>query len=336
MSTSHRYRGFAAMLLLAVVACMVPDAASAATEAARAQQQQQQTQPLNNAPVWREVRSEDAGFVTIKTPEAGVLIQSEGMLWRALRNGPVTFYGGVLLLLVPTAIGLFYLRKGSLKLHEPPTGRKAQRFSGFERFVHWGTAISFVILSLSGLAMLFGKHVLTPVLGHWLAAMLILAGKTLHNYLGPVFLAFLIVMIVSYARDNFWEACDALWIRKVGGLASGEHVPSGRFNFGEKAWFWIGVTLLGLTVSGTGLVLDFPNFGQTRGVLQTISLIHDVAATLLILMSLGHIYMGTLGVEGALDSMKTGEVDEAWAKEHHEYWYNDIKAGKTGRPGPAA
>ncbi len=328
MSTSRVYRLLAAALLAALIA-LLPVAAAAVSDAAKAQQQQQQAQPLNNAPVWREARSEQAGFVTIKTPEAGVLIQSEGITWRALRNGPVTLYGGILLLLVPSAIGLFYLRKGALKLHEPPSGRMAQRFSAFERVVHWGTAISFVVLALSGLAMLFGKHVVMPVIGHWLNSLLLIVGKNLHNFIGPVFLAFLVLMIVAFARDNVWDNSDALWIRKAGGLVSGEHVPSGRFNFGEKTWFWIGVTVLGLTVAGSGLVLDFPIFGQTRGLLQTVNLIHDVAAIVLILLSLGHIYMGTLGVEGALESMKTGEVDETWAKEHHEYWYDQIKAGKS-------
>lgn len=325
----------ACTVVLLAAACLAPGAAPAASEAAKAQQQQQQTQPLNNAPVWREVRSENSGFVSIKDPEAGVLIQTEGMTWRKLRNGPVTLYGGILLLLVPAALGLYYLRKGALKLHEPPTGRLTQRFSGFERFVHWGTAMSFVILALSGLAILFGKHVLTPVLGYGAAAMVLLVSKNLHNFIGPLFVVFLVLMIVVFLRDNLWDRRDALWIRKAGGLLSGEHVPSGRFNFGEKSWFWIGVTLLGLTVAVTGLILDFPNFGQTRGQMQALNLVHGIAATLLMLLSLGHIYMGTVGVEGAFGSMKTGLVDETWAKEHHEYWYDEIK-GRPGQPGSAA
>ncbi len=304
---------------------------AAAEQAVQAQQQRQQTQPLNNAPVWREVRSEQAGFTSLPAPEAGVLIQSEGMTWRAWRNGPVTLYGGLALLVVAAAIVLFYLRRGPQKLRGPPSGNKVARFTRFERIAHWGTAISFVVLALSGLAMLFGKHVLTPVLGHWLASLLIVLGKNLHNIVGPIFLAFLLVMIWHFARDNIWEACDALWIRKGGGIASGEHVPAGRFNFGEKAWFWIGVTLLGLIATASGLVLDFPNFGQTRALLQTVNLIHGIAALALTALSFTHIYMGTLGVEGALDSMRTGEVDDVWAKEHHELWYNQVKAGKTGQ-----
>ena len=300
----------------------------------KAQQQveQQQKQPLNNAPVWREVRSGEAHITNVRGPEAGVLIQSEGMTWRAVRNGPVTLYGGVLLLVVLASIFAFYKTKGSLKLHDAPTGRLVERFNKFERIVHWGTAISFMVLTITGLAILFGKHVIVPVLGHTAFGYLLILGKTLHNYVGPVFFGFTLVMIVIWARDNVWVACDAQWISKAGGLATGEHVPSGRFNFGEKTWFWFGVTILGLVVSASGLVLDFPNFGQLRETMQTFNLIHVIAAVFLMLLSFGHIYMGTIGVDGALDSMKTGNVDETWAREHHENWYNDIKAGKSGHP----
>lgn len=293
---------------------------------------QQQKQPLNNAPVWREVRSGEAHVTNVRGPETGVLIQTEGMTWRALRNGPVTLYGGILLLVVLASIFAFYKAKGPVTLHSAPTGRQVERFNRFERIVHWGTAISFMVLAITGLAILFGKHVIVPVLGHTAFGYLLILGKTLHNYLGPVFLGFTLVMIVIWARDNVWQACDAQWISKAGGLVSGEHVPSGRFNFGEKTWFWFGVTILGLVVAGSGLVLDFPNFGQLRETMMTFNLIHVIAAIVLMLLSFGHIYMGTIGVDGALDSMKSGQVDETWAREHHEHWYNDIKTGKSGHP----
>lgn len=299
---------------------------------AAAQQARQQAQPFNNAPVWRDVRSGEAHFTTVRGPEAGVLIQSEGMTWRALRNGPVTLYGGILLLVVLASIFAFYKVKGPLTLHDAPTGRKVERFNRFERTVHWGTAGSFVLLAVTGLAILFGKHVIVPVFGHTLFGYLMIVGKNVHNYVGPLFLGFTLVMIVIWARDNVWQDCDAEWIRKGGGLATGEHVPSGRFNFGEKTWFWFGVTILGLIVAASGLVLDFPNFGQLRETMMTFNLIHVIGALLLLVLSLGHIYMGTIGAHGAYESMKTGYVDETWAREHHEHWYNDIKAGKSGHP----
>jgi formate dehydrogenase subunit gamma len=318
------------LLLFAGRPAQAADAPAGST--AQDQVVQQQKQPLNNAPVWREVRSGEAHITNVRGPEAGVLIQTEGMTWRALRNGPVTLYGGILLLVMLASIFAFYKVKGPLTLHAAPTGKQVERFSKFERIVHWGTAISFLVLAISGLAILFGKHVIVPVLGHTAFGYLLILGKTLHNYLGPVFLGFTVVMIVIWARDNVWQACDAQWISKAGGLASGEHVPSGRFNFGEKTGFWFGVTILGLVVSASGLVLDFPNFGQLRETMMTFNLIHVIAAILLMLLSFGHIYMGTIGVDGALDSMKTGQVDETWAREHHEHWYNDIKTGKSGHP----
>lgn len=334
MSTILTRRGGFGLLLALLVWLLALGSAPAMAQAepAAAQVERQQAQPLNNAPVWREVRSGETHFTTVRGPETGVLIQKEGQAWRQWRNGPITFYGGILLLVVPAAIGLFFLLKGAIKLHGAPTGRRMQRFNTFERIVHWGTAISFVILGLTGAAILFGKHIIGPVLGQAALGGLLLVGKNIHNYVGPVFLLFTVLMIFAYARDNIWHATDSLWIRKAGGIGSGEHVPSGRFNFGEKTWFWIGVTFLGLIVAGSGLVMDFPNFGQTRATMQLANIVHGVSAILLIALSLGHIYMGTIGVEGAYQSMRTGYVDETWAKEHHEFWYDEVKAGRSGRP----
>ena len=299
---------------------------------AQQQAERQQTQPGNNAPMWREVRQDKEHFTTNRGPEAGVLIQTGGDSWRHLRNGPVTTYGGWLLVLVVAAILAFYKIKGPLTNHDPLTGKLIQRFPRVERVIHWATAGSFLILGLTGLAILFGKHVLIPVMGHSLFGYLMVLGKNVHNFIGPLFFISTLAMIAVWARDNVWQNIDAQWISKAGGLLSGEHVPSGRFNFGEKTWFWIGVTILGLTVSVSGLVLDFPNFGQARADMQLANIVHAVAAIVMLLLSFGHIYMGTIGVHGAYDSMKTGYVDETWAREHHEEWFKDVKAGKSGHP----
>ena len=305
-----------------------------AADAPPAQQQaeRQLVQPGNNAPVWREVNQDKAHFTNNPGNEAGVLIQSGGDSWRHLRNGPLTNYGGWLLVLVVAAILGFYKLKGPLTLHDAKTGKLIQRFPRYERIIHWITAGTFLVLAVTGLAILFGKHVLIPIMGHSLFGYLMVLGKNVHNFIGPLFAVSMLAMIVVWARDNVWENIDAKWIAKAGGLLTGEHVPSGRFNFGEKTWFWIGVTILGLTVVGSGLVLDFPNFGQTRATMQLSTLIHAAAAIIMLVLSFGHIYMGTIGVHGAYDSMKTGYVDETWAREHHEQWYNDVKAGKSGHP----
>ncbi|MCK0510120.1 formate dehydrogenase subunit gamma [Aromatoleum buckelii] len=292
------------------------------------QRERERAGPLNDAPMWRQARSGEAFFTTVRGPETGVLIQSEGNTWRQLRNGPIKQYGSALLLVVLLALAVFYAVKGIIRLHAAPTGRRIQRFSVFERVVHWGTAITFVLLAVTGLAILFAKHFVAPLLGHDALGVLLVVGKNIHNYIGPVFLVFTVLMILAFARDNLWEASDRVWIRKGGGFISGEHVPSGRFNFGEKAWFWGGVAFLGLIVAGSGLVLDFPNFGQLRVTMQWANVIHATASILLIAMSFAHIYLGTIGLEGAYGAMRTGYVDETWAKEHHALWYEDVKAGK--------
>ena len=294
-------------------------------DAAEQQAQRQITQPGNNAPVWRDVRSGDPGYTSIKGPETNVLIQptmqlpgqprvTGGEAWRLFRNGPVSLYGGIALVALVLLIAGYYAWKGTIPLHEPLTGRRIRRFSAWERTIHWSTAISFCVLAISGLIIVFGKHVLLPVLGYTLFAWLTQIAKNLHNFVGPLFIVCSILLFFTFVKDNVPRAYDWLWIRKFGGLFGGHEPASHRFNAGEKAWFWGGLSLLGIVVGASGLVLDFPNFGQTRQTMQIANLIHLVGALLFILGSLGHIYMGTLGMAGAFKAMKTGEVDEAWAK----------------------
>lgn len=292
------------------------------------QAQRQKSQPLNNSPFWREVNSSKEHYTSLKGREMGVLIQTGGEDWRLLRNGPVTQIGGWVLVAVVLLISAFFGAKGQIKLKEKPTGRRIERFTRFERTVHWSLAISFVTLGLTGLALLFGKHVVLPVFGHgafsWIAAI----SKNVHNFIGPLFAVSVLFAFFTFVRDNIPNARDLLWLKKGGGLLTGEHVPSHRFNAGEKVWFWVGVFGLGIVVAASGFVLDFPNFDQTRGTMQLAWTFHAIGALLFVTMSLGHIYIGTLGMEGAYQAMKTGYVDESWAKEHHEDWYDDVKAGR--------
>jgi formate dehydrogenase subunit gamma len=327
------------LLFLSCVMLFTP-ASWAAEGGAKEQAQRQETQPLNNAPVWRDVRSGDTNpyqTTQVRGIETNVLVQSEGEIWRRIRNGPITIYGGWLIVLVAVAIGLFYWRKGQIRLHGQPTGRLIERFSAWERILHWTTAISFVILAVSGIVILFGKYVLLPLFGYTLFSWLAILCKNLHNFIGPLFVICTVLMIGTFAGKNIPRAYDWLWVRKFGGLVSGEHVPSGKFNAGEKVWFWGGVTGLGLIVSASGLVLDFPNFAQGREVMQQANVVHAIAAVLFMAISLGHIYLGTIGMEGSYDSMRQGVVDETWAKEHHEYWYNEMRGqGRSAGGAPSA
>lgn len=330
-------RWFAA--LLAVWLCLFAGMAVAAdTSSAQEQAQRQNVQPGNNAPVWRDVRGGDNPYQTtqVRGIESAVLVQPAGETWRQLRNGPITVYGGWLIVAMMIIIGVFYSIKGAIKLHGQPTGRKLLRFGPWDRMVHWGAAISFVLLAVTGIVILFGKHILLPIIGYTLFAWLAIAAKNIHNFVGPVFAFCTILMFVTFVKDNLPKAHDFQWFAKAGGLFSGEHVPSSRFNAGEKSWFWIGVTLLGVVVSVTGFVLNFPNFEQGRELMQQANVIHAIAAVVFMVLALGHIYMGTLGVEGAYESMRTGYVDEAWAKEHHEIWYQEVTAANNKGGGGAA
>ena len=296
---------------------------------AKQEQQRSVTQPYNNAPVWKSARGAVEGYTSIPAPEAGVLIQDGGQNWRALRNGWFSVIGGWAIVIMMLAIGGFYAWKGTVQLHDSPTGRMIERFTLLERMAHWGTAISFSVLAISGLILAFGKTLLIPVIGFTLFSWLAILAKNLHNFLGPLFIVSCIITFVIFVRDNFPKAVDFKWIANFGGLINGKHIPSEKFNAGEKIWFWGGLMVLGLVVGASGLVLNFPNFGQTRATMQLANLVHLTGSTLFML--------GALGMAGALDAMKTGVVDESWAKEHHEIWYEEqLKAGNVGNAGRVA
>jgi formate dehydrogenase subunit gamma len=239
-------------------------------------------------------------------------------------------YGGSLVLIVAVAIAIFYFSVGTIQLHGQETGRKIERFTAFERAAHWTNAIAFVTLAISGLIMAFGKFFLLPILGSSLFGTLAYVLLTVHNFVGPLFAVSLVIVIFTFFKDNLPSKGDLQWLLGGGGLLSGKEIPSHRFNAGEKVVFWGGVFLLGLTVVGSGLVLDMlvPGLDYFRGDMQVAHMIHASASLVMLVMFLGHIYIGTLGMTGAFSGMKTGYVDETWAKEHHELWYDDIKAGK--------
>jgi len=314
--------------------------------------QRSKSQPGNNAPVWRAARESGnkPGTTTAAGAEAGTLIQAftqypgsrlatAGEAWRQTRNNWVIPYGGSLLLLVLVAIGLFYWRRGSMGGHLPDTGRVIERFTYFERAAHWSAAISFVVLAVSGVVMAFGKSFLLPIIGGTLFGWLAYALKTVHNFAGPLFAVALLVLIATYLRDNLPRHGDMHWLAKGGGMFGGREIPSHRFNAGEKIVFWGGVMLLGLVVVGSGLWLDklIPGLAYLRADMQIAQMIHSVASVLMMALFCGHIYLGTIGMKGAYQGMRTGYVDEAWAQEHHELWFDDIKAGKiSAQRSPAA
>jgi len=302
-------------------------------------------QPGNLSPTWRIVKEGTKNYSSLPGQEMGVLIQPKaqfpgqarpttaGQAWREYRDGPLTQIGGWLLVAAVAGAIAVYFIFGTMRLQGPRSGRLIERFTALERIVHWSTAITFVVLAISGLTMLFGKYVLMPVFGHalfgWLSYML----KTLHNFVGPLFAVSLLATFIIFVKDNFPRAGDFKWLLTMGGMFGGKHAHAGRFNAGEKLWFWGGVTVLGLIVSASGFVLDYlmPGIDSTRSNMQIANVIHVIGAVLIIAASIGHIYMGTVGQEGAYQAMRTGYVDDVWAQQHHDLWYEDIESGKVPR-----
>jgi len=295
---------------------------------AKEQVQRQQVQPLNNQPVWSEIRSGQPQFTSIPGRETNVLIQPQGQTWRAARV-PLAATGGFVFSLALIVLAAFYLWRGPIRTKAQPTGRLIERFTVVERMVHWSVAITFTILAITGLALTFGKSVLLPIIGYTLFSWLAILSKNLHNFVGPLLVVLLPILIVLFFRENIFRAYDWIWIKKGGGLVTGEHVPAGKANAGQKVLFWIMVVACGLTLIVTGLILDFPNFNQVRATMQAANVVHMIAGLIAITLLAGHIYLGTIGMKGAYDAMRHGYVDETWAREHHEYWYNDVKAGRA-------
>ena len=323
---------------------IAPDANTDPKYADQNNGERNKVQPGNNAPIWRQVGAGATGYSSLpasEAPEAGNLIQpfvqypgskltTAGEAWRQVRNNWIIPYGGSLLLIAALAIALFYYGKGTMKLHGQETGRKIERFTPLERAAHWTNAIAFVCLAVSGLVIAWGKFFIQPIIGNALFGWLTYALKNLHNFAGPLFAVSLIIVFVTFLKDNWPSKEDITWLLKGGGMLSGQEVPSHRFNAGEKVVFWLGVLGLGVIVVASGLVLDklIPGLIYERGTMQIANMIHGVATVLMMAMFMGHIYMGTIGMQGAYSAMRTGYVDETWAKEHHELWYDDIKAGK--------
>jgi len=301
------------------------------------------TQPGNNAPFWRGVRESgtQAGISSLPGAEKGVLIQpfvqypgsrvtNAGEAWRQVRNQWIIPYGGALIVIVALALLLFYFAKGPIGHSQNSGPRRIERFTYFERAAHWSNATAFVVLAVSGIVMAFGKFFLLPLIGHTLFGLLTYVLKTLHNFFGPLFAVSLLIVFITFVRDNFPRRGDLQWLLNAGGVFSDQEVPSHRFNAGEKVIFWGGVFLLGIVVVGSGLVMDklIPGLDYLRPDMQVAHMIHAVATALMIAMFIFHIYIGTIGMRGAYSAMRDGRVDDAWAREHHELWYRDIEAGK--------
>jgi formate dehydrogenase subunit gamma len=321
---------------LAVALCFAAGVASAQTPAvspkeagqAKAEQSREVLQPLNNAPVWKEIRSGEPQITTVTGRETNNLIQTQGQTWRAARV-PLVFGGGMLFALALVGLGAFYLLRGEMAAEHRAGDRYIERFSPADRYAHWLVAITWVTLAITGLILSLGKSVLLPLIGYTLFSWLAILAKNIHNFIGPILIIGVPWLFLRFIRDNGIGADDVRWFANIVGYFKGHEHPSGRFNAGEKLVFWFVLVIFSITLIVTGLILVFPNFNQTRSTMQVTNVIHMSAAYLAIALACVHIYLGTIGMEGAYRAMRYGYVDESWAKHHHLRWYEDVAAGKS-------
>lgn len=287
--------------------------------------QREMTQ-LAGADFWRQVRQGEEGYTTSQSAEHGVLISTPGQTWYILKEkwmspaGAVAIFGSIAL------VTLMYVAIGPLMLSAPRTGKKIKRWSRLDRALHWSMAFTFLTLAFSGLMLVYGKHFLKPYIPSELWGFIVMLAKQYHNYIGPIFYVLLLCVLIKWWRKSIFKKVDFDWFIKLGGMVGkhkGTH-PSAEFsNAGEKALFWM-LIIVGSVVALSGLILDFPIFGQTRRDMEMSNLVHMIAALILICGFIFHIYIGLFGMEGALEGMVTGEVDETWAKEHHDLWYQQV------------
>lgn len=328
MKTCKRNPGWFGLVALLLAGCLLSLPVVAQSQGgppADARQELMQALPGVTSDYWRDVKGGVSGTTSSTSPGADTLIMVEGETWRQWRNNWISPGGLIAIGGSATAIFLFWLLVGQVKLAKPRTGRKIERWTRIDRAIHWYVASLFIILGITGLMLLYARWFLQPILPSSVWAALMMTAKNLHNYLGPLFALGLLAMIIKWIRHNAFKRVDLKWFAQGGGiLIKGRHPSAGYLNGGEKVWFWL-VTFLGLFVVATGLVLDFPNFGQSRETMQTTLILHAIGALILVAASFGHIYIGTAGTEGAFEGMKTGYVDETWAKQHHDLWYEEVK-----------
>ena len=275
------------------------------------------------------------GRIDIPDTKAAVLIQPAGRTWDYFHEVLLHWAGAIVILGMIVVLGAAYLTMGRLRITAGRSGQKILRFKAFERFSHWLTAVSFVVLGLTGLNITFGKVLLLPLIGPEAFSNVSEAAKYVHNFTSFAFVAGLILIAVMFFRDNLFEKVDAEWLKQGGGFIKSRHAPAGRFNPGEKLVYWLSVAA-GVTISASGFLLLFPFFGTDIADMQLAQVIHAVVAVLFVALILGHIYIGTLGMEGAFEAMATGEVDLNWAKEHHDRWLAQQLASEDRQRQPSA
>lgn len=276
------------------------------------------------------------GRCTLPDQKACTLEQPAGRDWRHFHQVTLRWIGGISILGMLVLLVVFYLTRGMVRLEAGRSGRVLVRFSVFERLVHWMTATCFIILAITGLNVTFGRPIFAATVGSEAFTTWSEWAKYAHNYLSFPFTIGVVLIFLMWIGGNIPNAVDVQWFKRGGGIIGDDHPPAYRFNGGQKAIYWI-VVLGGAAVAITGYVLMFPFYGTTIETMQYAQIVHAVVAMLFVAAMLAHIYIGTLGMEGAFEAMGEGTVDINWAKEHHSLWLEDEmgRSSKGARTQPA-
>lgn len=303
----------------------------------------------SDSEIWRAIKGGINGRVSIPDKQAGQLVQSDGDNWRLVKNGVLSSFGGVLIFAVVLILALFYLIRGKIEVESGMSGNTIERFNGLERVTHWLTASSFIALAFTGLNILYGKFIILPIFGSEIFSIITSYGKLVHNYIGFPFMLGIAMMFILWVRHNIPNRADLSWLAVGGGMFSkGVHPPAKRFNAGQKIIFWA-VILGGASLSVSGLALIFPfempiwagtfNIMNMVGIplpenltalqeTQLSVLWHSFSAMVMIAIIIGHIYIGSVGMEGAIEAVGSGQVDINWAQEHHNLWLEEVENKK--------
>ena len=272
------------------------------------------------------------GRVTQPNPQLATLQQPQGRDYRGFHEGALPWIGGIAVLGMILLLALVYFTKGPVRQERSEkAGPRILRFNAFERFTHWMTATCFILLAISGLNYIFGKRLLMPLIGADAFSAWSQWAKYMHNFLSWPFMLGVLIMIVVWIRDNLPDRYDWPWLKAGGGFYNNKRPPAGRFNAGQKLVFWA-VALGGIALSATGIMMLFPFSLLDINGMQLAQYIHATVGVLLIAVMIAHIYIGTMGMEGAYDAMGDGEVDLDWARHHHSAWVDKVQPKKAGAP----
>ena len=310
--------GAGALLLLVSAATPSISVAEQINPTASSVQEQQLLEELNRI----------QGRVTIPDQRSGVLVQPEGRQWQQFRDVTLRWIGGIAILGMLAVLLIFYLTRGMVRLESGRSGRTIVRFNAFERFVHWMTATCFIVLAITGLNITFGRPLLLPLIGHEAFTEWSQWAKYAHNFVSFPFTIGVVLIFLMWIAGNIPNRVDVDWLKRGGGLVGRDHPPAYRFNAGQKGIYWI-VVLGGGLVAATGYQLMFPFYLTGIEGMQVAHIVHSTVSVLFVAAMIAHIYIGTIGMEGAFEAMGSGTVDVNWARQHHILWLEEENA-RTG------